>query len=99
MPALLALAVGLVLADSSVVTLALPEILRDFHASVAGVAWVLVAFNLALALAALPGARLARGRARGAFAAAGVAFAAASALCAAAPSLGVLIAARAAQGV
>ena len=49
-----------VLADSSVVTLALPAILRDFDATVNGVAWVLIAFNLALALAAL------RGRAAGA---------------------------------
>ncbi|MEJ7825198.1 MAG: MFS transporter [Solirubrobacteraceae bacterium] len=96
---LLALAVGLVLADSSVVTLALPAILREFDASVSAVAWVLIAFNLALAVAALPGARLVRGRGRAAFVASGVAFAAASLACAAAPSLGALIAARAVQGV
>jgi len=95
----LALAVGLVLADSSVVTLALPAILRDFDASVNGVAWVLISFNLALALAALPGARLARGRGARAFALAMVSFAGASLACAAAPSLGLLIGARAAQGV
>ena len=58
---LLALAVGLVLADSSVVTLALPAILREFDAGVAAVAWVLIAFNLALALAAVPW-RVARAR-------------------------------------
>ncbi|MGI8730317.1 MAG: MFS transporter [Solirubrobacteraceae bacterium] len=98
-PPLLALAVGLVLADSSVVTLALPAILREFDASVTAVAWVLIAFNLALALAALPGARLVRGHARTAFAGAVVAFAAASLACAAAPSLDLLIAARALQGV
>ncbi len=98
-PPLLAVAVGLVLADSSVVTLALPAILREFDATVSAVAWVLIAFNLALALAALPGARLARGRGRAAFVGSGVAFAAASLACAAAPSLGVLIAARAVQGV
>jgi len=96
---LLALAVGLVLADSSVVTLALPAILREFDASVSAVAWVLIAFNLALAVAALPGARLARGRGRAAFLASGIAFAVASLACAAAPSLGALIAARAVQGV
>ena len=96
---LLALAVGLVLADSSVVTLALPAILRDFDASVSGVAWVLVSFNLALALAALPGSRLARGHASLGFAFAMGCFVLASLACAVAPSLGLLIAARAAQGV
>jgi predicted MFS family arabinose efflux permease len=96
---LLALAVGLVLADSSVVTLALPDVLRELDTTVGTVAWVLIAFNLALALAALPGSRLARGRERGAYAAALVLFALASAACAAAPSMAVLIAARAAQGV
>ncbi|MDX6688561.1 MAG: hypothetical protein QOG15_18 [Solirubrobacteraceae bacterium] len=96
---LLALAVGLVLADSSVVTLALPDILRELDTTVGTVAWVLIAFNLALALAALPGSRLMRGRAREAYAAGLVAFALASAACAAAQSMGVLIAARSAQGV
>ena len=96
---LLALAVGLILSDSSVVTLALAAILRDFDASVDGVAWVLISFNLALAVAALPGARLARGRASAAFVVSMVGFAAASLACAVAPSLGVLIAARSAQGV
>lgn len=44
-PLLLALTVGLVLADSSVVTLALPAILRDFDSTVNAVAWVLISFN------------------------------------------------------
>ena len=96
---LLALAVALVLADSSVVTLALPAILREFDSVVNAVAWVLISFNLALALLALTGAKLARGRARRAFPIALVLFALASLACAAAPSLGVLIAARALQGV
>ena len=96
---LLALAVALVLADSSVVTLALPAILREFDSTVNAVAWVLIAFNLALALLALTGARVARGRARTVFVVSVVLFAAASAVCALAPSLGVLIAARTAQGV
>src|SRR5690349_13584556 len=56
----LAVAVGLVLADGSVVVLALPEIYRDFDVSVTGVTWVLVAFNLVLALAAVPAALTAR---------------------------------------
>ena len=96
---LLALAVGLVLADSSVVTLALPAILREFDSSVNAVAWVLVAFNLALALLALAGARVARGRAPLVFAVSLVLFAIASLACAAAPSLEVLIAARTGQGI
>ncbi|MEA2218616.1 MAG: hypothetical protein QOJ35_1242, partial [Solirubrobacteraceae bacterium] len=95
---LLALSVGIVLADSSIVTLALPAILRDFDADVPGVAWVLIAFNLALGLAALPGWWLARRRAAEAFAIAGAGFAGVSVLCAASPTLHVLIAARAAQG-
>ena len=90
---------ALVLSDSSVVTLALPAILREFDAGVSAVAWVLIAFNLALALAAVPGAWLVRGRPRGAFVAATVGFAIASLACAAAPSLDVLVAARVAQGV
>ena len=58
---------GLVLADSSIVTLALPEMLRRFETTVLGVSWVLTAFNIVLALAVLPAARLAAGRgARGA---------------------------------
>ena len=91
-----ALAAGLVLADSSVVTLALPEILRALDATVAGVAWVLISFNLALALAAIPAARLRPGPAYGGGL---VVFAVACLVCAEAESLGVLIAGRVAQGV
>ena len=54
----LSLGVAVVLGDAGVVTLALPEILRDFGAQVWGVAWVLIAFNLVLALVAVPAARL-----------------------------------------
>lgn len=43
----LAVAVALVLADSSVVVLALPAVLGTFRASIADVAWVLVAFKMA----------------------------------------------------
>ncbi|HWC27879.1 MAG TPA: MFS transporter, partial [Solirubrobacteraceae bacterium] len=96
---LLAVAVALILADSSIVTLGLPAILREFDASVSAVAWVLISFNLALALAALAGARVARGRAPRAFTVAIVLFAPACIACALAPSLGVLIAARTAQGL
>jgi MFS family permease len=56
--ALLSLAVGIVLADSAIVTLALPSMLREFDAEVSEVAWVLTGFNLVLALAAVPAARI-----------------------------------------
>ena len=98
-PLLLALTVGLVLADSSVVTLALPAILRDFDSTVNAVAWVLISFNLALALVALYGARLARGQAQRAFLVSVPLFIVACIACALAPSLGFLIGARAAQGL
>ena len=98
--AVLSVAVAVVLGDSGVVTLALPEILRDFGAQVWGVAWVLIAFNLVLALAAVPAARACvRGNPATATAGGLVGFAAATTVCAVAPSLGVLIAARAAQAV
>jgi MFS family permease len=58
--AALAAAVALVLADSSVVVLALPEIYRQFDVSVGAVVWVLIAFNLVLAAAAVPAAAVAR---------------------------------------
>jgi MFS family permease len=96
--AALSLVVGVVLGDAGVVTLALPEILREFGATVWGVAWVLISFNLVLALAAVPAARLCVRRDPVAAQAAGLLlFAAATTLCAVAPSLGVLIAARALQ--
>src|SRR4051794_32326155 len=96
--AALSLVVAVVLGDSGVVTLALPEILRDFGTGVGEVAWVLIAFNLVLALLAVPAARLCvSGRPAAAAAAGLVGFAAATTVCALAGSLGVLIAARAAQ--
>ena len=97
---LLALTVGIVLADSAVVTLALPEILRQLGGSVAGVAWVLIAFNLALALAAVPAAVVCGRRHPAIPCAAGiVVFAGASATCALAPTMQVLIAARTVQAL
>jgi MFS family permease len=95
--------VGLVLADSSVVTLALPEMLREFETTVLGVSWVLTAFNLVLALAVLPATWLAvrRGASGAAAVWSGgvVGFATASLMCAVAPTIEVLIAGRCAQAV
>lgn len=96
--AALAGAVGLVLADSSIVVLALPEIFRQFDTSVAGVSWVLIVFNLVLALLAVPAAHLARSYGPGRSAAIGLAvFAGGSLVCGLATGLGPLLAGRAVQ--
>ncbi|UJA21788.1 MFS transporter [Thermoleophilia bacterium SCSIO 60948] len=95
----LALGVGVVLADSSIVTLALPEILARFDTSVFGVSWVLTAFNIVLALLVVPAAALARRSPRATWSAGLVVFALASAACAVAPSITVLIFARCIQAV
>jgi len=80
---LLALIVGVVLADSAIVTLALPNILRHLGGSVAQVAWVLIAFNLVLALVVVPAAWVCVRRNSAPLCAAGIAvFAVASATCA-----------------
>jgi len=98
--AALAIAVGLVLADSSIVVLALPEIYRELDASVAAVSWVLVSFNLVMALAAVPAAHLARRLGPGRAAAVGLAvFAGASLACAVSDHLSTLIAARCVQAL
>lgn len=98
--AALAIAVGLVLADSSIVVLALPEIYRDLDTSVAGVTWVLISFNLVMALAAVPAAHLARRIGPGRAAAVGLAvFAGAGLACGLAAELSTLIAARCVQAV
>ena len=97
---LLAVTVALVLADSAVVTLALPDILRHLHASVGQVAWVLIAFNLVLGLGAVPAAMaFVRAQPR-LLSAVGIAtFASASAWCAWAGSIEGLVAARCVQAI
>jgi MFS family permease len=98
--AALAVAVGLVLADSSIVVLALPQIYRELDTSVAGVTWVLVSFNLVMALAAVPAAHLARRAGPGRAAAVGLAiFAGASIACGISAELSTLIAARCVQAL
>ena len=100
MAPLLILTVALVLADSAVVTLALPDILQHLDASVGEVAWVLIAYNLVLGLAAVPAAMgFSRAQPRF-FSATGIAvFAGSSAVCALAGSIDVLIAARCVQAI
>jgi MFS family permease len=98
--AALALAVGLVLADSSVVILALPDIYRDLDTSIAGVTWVLISFNLVMALAAVPAALLARRVGPARAAAVGLAiFAGAGLACGIADDLSTLILARCVQAL
>ena len=98
--AALALAVGVVLADSSIVVLALPEIYRELDTSIAGVTWVLVSFNLVIALAAVPAALVARRVGPARAAAVGLAvFAGAGLACGLADDLSTLIAARCIQAI
>ena len=97
---LLAVTVALVLADSAVVTLALPDILRHLDTTVGQVAWVLIAFNLVLGLGAVPAAVVFAKAQPRIISAVGIAvFAGSSAWCALAQSIDVLIAARCLQAV
>jgi MFS family permease len=96
----LALAVGIVLADSSIVVLALPDIYRDLDTSVFGVTWVLVSFNLVMALAAVPAAMVARRVGPGRAAAVGLAiFAGAGLACGVSDQLSTLLIARSVQAL
>src|SRR5688500_13456222 len=96
---LLGLSVGLALADSSIVTLALPEILGDVDVGITDVAWVLTSFILVLAVVALPAAYAARRRPRQALFAGALVAVAASRACGLAPWFEVLLAARCVQAV
>jgi len=97
---LLAVTVALVLADSAVVTLALPDILRHLDTSVGQVAWVLISFNLVLGLLAVPAATAFERADPRILGALGIAvFAATSAWCAAAGSIEVLVVARCLQAL
>ncbi|HEY2478797.1 MAG TPA: MFS transporter [Solirubrobacterales bacterium] len=96
----LALAVGVVLADSSIVVLALPDIYRDLDTSVFGVTWVLVSFNLVMAIAAVPAALVARRVGPGRAAAVGLAiFAGAGLACGLSDNLTTLLIARSIQAI
>ncbi|MFF0161703.1 MFS transporter [Streptomyces sp. NPDC005263] len=91
---------SMALLDSTVVNVALPRIGRDLDADLAALQWTINAYTLTLAglilLGGSLGDRLGR---RKVFVVGVVWFAAASLLCGMAPNVGVLVAARALQGV
>lgn len=94
------LASAMVFIDGNVVTIALPEIQRDFDASLAGQQWVVESYLLTLTALMLTGGALGdlKGRRR-IFVIGVVIFAVASAACGLAQTIGQLIAARALQGI
>ena len=95
---LLAVAAGLALADASIVTLALPELLVDLDTSVEGVAAVIGVYTVVLAAALLPVERVARRVGAPRVGAAGfLVFAIASIACAGADTLTALLVARGLQ--
>jgi MFS transporter, DHA2 family, methylenomycin A resistance protein len=86
--------------DVTIVNVALPAIQREIGGSVAGLQWVVDAYTLALAAVMLTaGSEADRAGARRVFTAGLAVFGAGSAACAVAPTLGILIAARAVQGL
>jgi EmrB/QacA subfamily drug resistance transporter len=90
----------MLLVDDTITNVALPTIARDLHFSVANLSWVVNAYLLTFGGLLLVGGRLAdRFGPRRVFATSLAGFAAASALCGIAPSAGVLVGARALQGI
>ena len=97
---LILLAQFLVVVDGSIVTLALPAIQRGLHFSVTGLQWVISGYALAFGGFLLLGGRSADLLGRRRILIAGVSlFAASSLACGLAPSAGMLVAARAAEGL
>src|SRR5256714_6467829 len=93
---------GIVLAtlDQFIVNIAFPSIQHSLGGSVSTLSWVLNGYSIVFAALLVPAGRLADRSGRKLGFLAGVAiFTAASALCAAASSVGLLVAARALQGI
>jgi MFS family permease len=96
----LAAAVAVAFADSSIVVLALPQLYGQFHTSIEGVSWVVTAYNLAVAVAALLLVLFVhRVNASWVLGVGLVVFLAGSIACASSQNLGFLIGARSVQGV
>ena len=94
------LASAMAFIDGSVVTIALPVLQRELGAGLAALQWVVNGYTLFLAaLLLVGGAAGDRFGRRRVFLAGTVIFAAASAACALAPDVGLLVAARAMQGI
>jgi EmrB/QacA subfamily drug resistance transporter len=91
---------SLAMLDATVVNVALPRIGKDFGATLAGLQWTVNAYTLTLAGLILLGGSLGdRYGRRKVFTIGVVWFALASALCGFAPDIGVLVGARALQGI
>jgi EmrB/QacA subfamily drug resistance transporter len=98
--AITSLALFMVTLDNLVVTTAIPVIRRDLHAGISGLEWTVNAYTLTFAVLLLTGAALGDRFGRRRLFAIGLAiFTAGSAAAALAPSIGVLDAARAVQGL
>lgn len=96
----LALGVALVVVDISIVDLILPPIAQDLDLGFAQLQWVVALFPLVVAALVIPAGRAGDRRgARGMYLAGFSVFIVASLLAALAPGFGVLVAARALQGV
>lgn len=102
-PSVLAALAGAMLLASlgvSIATVALPTLTRDFSAPVAAVQWVVLAYLISVTVTIVLAGRLGDLLGQRRVLIAGLAlFTGASALCAAAPTLGMLIAGRAMQGI
>lgn len=90
----------LVVLDFFVVNVALPQLQTDLHAGESGLEWVVAGYGLSFGALLMAASRLGQrwGRRR-TYAVGVLVFVVASALCGAAPTIGVLVAARVAQGV
>jgi MFS family permease len=96
----LAIAAGLGLADASIVTLALPDVLRELNTTVEGVAAVIGVYTVVLAITLIPFERAASAFSVRAVGTGGFAlFAVASAACAGADDITGLLIARCAQAI
>jgi EmrB/QacA subfamily drug resistance transporter len=98
--AIVSIGLFMVVLDNLVVSVALPSIRRDLGASIQTLEWTVSAYVLAYAVLLLTGAALGDRFGRKRMFIAGIAlFTASSAAAALAPTIGLLIAARAAQGI
>jgi len=98
--AVICLATGMLMLDIAVVNTALSRIATDLHASLTGLQWVVDAYTLALATFVLTAGSVADRVGRRLVFSAGIGvFTLTSVVCALAPSMAVLDAARAVQGI